>query len=55
VRAADLIGQLADPHYLRKLPALFYEFLETGTAARLGYNTPGDLRDGYPAFFWQVA
>jgi hypothetical protein len=54
VRAADLIGQLADPHYLRKLPALFYEFLETGTAARLGYRTPGEVRDGYPAFFWQV-
>ena len=54
VRAADLIGQLADPHYLRKLPALFYEFVETGTAARLGYTTPEDVRAGYPAFYWQM-
>jgi hypothetical protein len=26
VRAADLIGQLSDPRYLQKMPALFYEF-----------------------------
>jgi len=30
VRAADLIGQLGDPLYLRKLNALYYEFAETG-------------------------
>src|SRR3954465_2005642 len=29
VRAADLIGQLADPGYLRKQTALFHEFVET--------------------------
>ncbi|ETX02123.1 MAG: metal-dependent phosphohydrolase [Candidatus Entotheonella factor] len=54
VRAADLIGQLADPHHLRKFPALFYEFAETGTNERLGYKTPADLRDDYPAFYWNV-
>jgi hypothetical protein len=54
VRAADLIGQLADPHYLRKLPALFYEFAETGTNAALGYHTPEDLRTAYPRFFWHI-
>lgn len=54
VRAADLIGQLADPHYLRKLPALFAEFAETGVAVRLGYATPEDLRQGYSTFYWQV-
>ena len=54
VRAADLIGQLADPHYLRKLPALFAEFVETGVAVRLGYATLEDLRQGYPTFYWQV-
>ncbi|WP_439814422.1 hypothetical protein [Zavarzinia sp. CC-PAN008] len=52
VRAADLIGQMADPDYLRKLPALFYEFEETGATAHLGYRTPQDLREGYPRFFW---
>ncbi|ETX03164.1 MAG: metal-dependent phosphohydrolase [Candidatus Entotheonella factor] len=55
VRAADLIGQLADPHYLRKIPALFYEFQETGVHAQLGLSTPHDLRKDYPAFFWNVA
>jgi hypothetical protein len=54
VRAADLIGQLADLGYRRKLPALFHEFKETGTAERLGYQTPADLAAGYPAFYWKV-
>ena len=53
VRAADLIGQLADPGYLRKLTALFCEFPETGTAERLGYGSPADLVEGYPRFFWE--
>ena len=54
VRAADLIGQLADPSYLRKLPALFYEFEETGMNAQLGYKNPADMRAGYPSFYWNV-
>ena len=54
-RAADLIGQLADPQRMRKLPALFYEFEETGTNGQLGYATPDDLLDDYPAFYWNVA
>lgn len=54
VRAADLIGQLADPNYLRKLPALFHEFEETGMNRKLGYKTPADLRAGYPSFYWNV-
>ena len=52
VRAADLIGQLADPFYRRKVNALYYEFAETGVAKELGYSSPGDLLDQYPAFFW---
>ena len=43
VQAADLIGQLADPDYMRKLPALYYEFEETGTNARMGNDVPGRL------------
>jgi hypothetical protein len=54
VRAADLIGQLSDPHYLQKLPALFYEFEETGVNKTLGYRSPGDLRKNYPSFFRNV-
>lgn len=52
VRAADLIGQLSDPRYLRKIPALFFEFEETGVNRRLGYQTPADLRSNYPKFYW---
>lgn len=55
IRAADLIGQLADPNYLRKANRLFHEFQETGTADRLGYRTPVDLAEGYPAFYWNAA
>src|SRR3712207_5502817 len=53
VRAADLIGQLADPNYLRKQTALYHEFVETGTAERLGLATPADLGEGYVRFFWE--
>ena len=52
VRAADLIGQMADPFYHRKIGALYYEFLENGTAERLGYKSPMDLVEYYPEFFW---
>lgn len=54
LRAADLIGQLADPQYIRKISALFAEFKETGQAAKMGYTTAADLREGYPRFFWDV-
>jgi hypothetical protein len=50
--AADLIGQLADPDYLRKIPALFYEFQEVGTSQRMGLSHPNDLRKTFPSFFW---
>lgn len=54
VRAADLIGQLADPRYLQKISALFYEFEEIGKNQILGYRNPGDLRRNYPNFYWNV-
>lgn len=52
VRASDLIGQLSDPRYLRKIGALYYEFEETGVNKALGYMHPGDLRRNYPKFYW---
>lgn len=52
VRAADLIGQLGDPLYPRKLNALFHEFAEIGVNKALGYTTPADVADFYPTFFW---
>jgi hypothetical protein len=54
VRAADLIGQLGDPLYPKKLNALFHEFTETGVAAGLGFASPADVAERYPKFFWQV-
>jgi hypothetical protein len=53
VRAADLIGQFGDPHYLRKANALYHEFEEVGMNQQLGYTSPGDLVDLYPQFYWQ--
>ncbi|MBT4096069.1 MAG: metal-dependent phosphohydrolase [Gemmatimonadetes bacterium] len=53
VRAADFIGQLGDPDYLRKIPALFYEFEQLGTNAKIGYKSPTDMRRGFATFFWK--
>ncbi|MBU0493109.1 MAG: metal-dependent phosphohydrolase [Chloroflexi bacterium] len=54
VRAADFVGQLGDPNYLNKTPALFYEFEETGANAKFGYTNPEDLRTGFARFYWNV-
>ena len=53
VRAADLIGQMADPQYLQKLSRLFQEFVETGADKVLGYQSAADLAESYPSFFWK--
>jgi len=47
---ADLIGQLGDPHYLRKANALYHEFEEVGMNKQLGYASPADLTALYPQF-----
>jgi hypothetical protein len=52
VQAADLIGQLGDPLYLKKANALFYEFQEIGLNRQLGYASPADLVERYPDFYW---
>jgi hypothetical protein len=53
LRAADLIGQLGDPNYLRKSNALYHEFEETGLNKKYGYESPADLFDKYPQFYWK--
>ena len=53
-RAADFIGQLGDPNYLRKTPALYYEFEEVNSNEALGYQAPGDLERGYARFYWNT-
>jgi hypothetical protein len=52
LRAADMIGQLGDPRYLRKANALFHELEEIGMNKQLGYSTPADLIDLYSKFYW---
>ena len=52
LRAADLIGQLGDPNYVRKANALFYEFEEIDLNKTLGYDTPADVVYKYPQFYW---
>jgi hypothetical protein len=52
LRAADLIGQLGDPHYIRKANALYVEFEEAGLNRQFGYKSPADLVNLYPQFYW---
>jgi hypothetical protein len=52
VRAADFIGQLGDPNYIRKSNALFHEFEEVGMNRQLGYDSPADIVNRYPQFYW---
>ncbi len=52
LRAADFIGQLGDPNYLRKVPALYYEFEENGVNERVGYQSPGHMRRNFTRFYF---
>ncbi len=52
LRAADLIGQLGDPNYIRKANALYHEFEESGLNRQFGYSSPADLVNLYPQFYW---
>jgi len=52
VQAADLIGQMGDPKYISKLSKLYLEFRETGAADLMKIDSPVDLKDTYPQFFW---
>ena len=51
LRAADLIGQLADINYHHKSDALYLELTESGSAQKYGYEDSRDLRDKLPDFF----
>jgi hypothetical protein len=54
VRAADFIGQLGDPNYIRKANALYHEFEEVGMNRQLGYESPADIVNRYPKFYWDI-
>jgi hypothetical protein len=52
LRAADFIGQLGDPNYLRRLPALYHELEEVDSNAKIGYKSLEDMRMNYAHFYW---
>jgi hypothetical protein len=52
MRAASLIGQLGDPHYLQKSNALYCEFEEVGVNKQFGFSSPADLTDLYPRLYF---
>jgi hypothetical protein len=54
LRAADFIGQLGDPNYLRKTNALYHEFEEVGINRQMGYESPADIVNRYPQFYWDM-
>ncbi len=54
VRAADLIGQMADPMYLCKVGKLYHELREAGVVESMGFTSPADLSRGYPEFYWNT-
>ena len=47
-------AKIGDPHYLRKLPALYHEFAEVGALERSGCHTPGQMRREFGHFYWSV-
>lgn len=54
LRAAHLIGAVADPSFMLKLKPLFLELTEAGLAERLDFRSVAEFRKDYPAFFWRV-
>ena len=52
MRAASLIGQLGNPHYLQKANALYCEFEEVGVNKQFGFGSPADLLDVYPRLYF---
>ena len=51
LRAADLIGQLGDPNYMRN-PTRCSTIRGIGLNKTLGYETPADVVYKFPQFYW---
>ena len=45
-------GSSAIPCTCGKQTRCYYEFEEIGTNRQLGYSSPADIIEKYPAFFW---
>lgn len=54
LRAAHIIGAVADPDFMLKAKALFLEMQESSIADQLGFHAVADFQRGYPQLFWTV-
>jgi hypothetical protein len=54
LRAAQVIGAIADPDFSLKMMPLWLEIKECGMQDAMGYADVTDLRDTYPSFFWSM-
>ena len=52
LRAAHIIGAVADPDFMLKLKPILLEVNESGMAEQLGYGTVEEFKVGYPDLFW---
>ena len=52
LRACHLIGAVADPNFMSKMPALMWELVESNMTQQLGYNSVAEWQKDYPNFFW---
>ena len=54
LRAAQVIGAIADPDFALKMTPLWLELKECGMHQALGYKSATDVSDTYPTFFWSM-
>lgn len=54
LRAAHIIGAVADPDFMLKMKPLFIELQEAGIAGMLGFDTAAAMKRGYATLFWTV-
>ena len=54
LRAAHLIGAIADPNFKVKMKPLMLELDESGMTAQLGYKTVLEFRNNYGKLFWEM-
>lgn len=54
LRAAQVIGAIADPDFALKMMRLWLEMKECGGKHLMGFNSAIELRNNYPKFFWSM-
>ncbi len=54
LRAAHLIGAIADPYFMQKMKPLTLELSESGVLNQLGFKNVVEFRAGYPELYWKT-